>query len=122
MDGNKRADIKPGLNVAIVLKQDQRSGKLTEGVVKDILTGVNTAYIAIAYPILLPLIQHLPNFVNLSVYIYVIGFSGILLSPVHLCLVFTNEYFKSNLLKVYKYLFPPVFLLMILSTLLAIFT
>ena len=38
MDGNKRANIKPGLKVAIVLKQDQRSGKLTEGVVKAILT------------------------------------------------------------------------------------
>ena len=85
------------------------------------LTGVNTAYIAISYPILLPLIQHLPNFVDLSIYIYVIGFAGILLSPVHLCLVLTNEYFNSNLLKVYKYLFPPVFLLMILSTLLVVF-
>ncbi len=86
------------------------------------LTGVNTAYIAISFPILLPLIQGLPNYVNLSVYIYVIGFSGILLSPVHLCLVFTNEYFKSNLLKVYKYLFPPVFILMIFSTLIVLFT
>ena len=38
MDGNKRSNIKQGLNVRIVLKQDQRSGKLTEGVVKDILT------------------------------------------------------------------------------------
>lgn len=33
-----RADIRPGLRVAIVLKQDQRSGRLTEGVVRDILT------------------------------------------------------------------------------------
>lgn len=38
MAGEKRADIKTGLKVKIVLKQDQRSGKLTEGVVKDILT------------------------------------------------------------------------------------
>ncbi|MCU4175341.1 YwbE family protein [Carboxylicivirga sp. N1Y90] len=38
MDGKKRANIKPGIEVAIVLKQDQRSGNLTEGVVKDILT------------------------------------------------------------------------------------
>lgn len=38
MDGTKRADIRPGLHVQIVLKQDQRSGKLTKGVVKDILT------------------------------------------------------------------------------------
>ncbi|MCD4812967.1 YwbE family protein [bacterium] len=38
MNGQRRADIKPGLKVAIVLKQDQRSGQLTEGIVKDLLT------------------------------------------------------------------------------------
>ena len=36
--GTRRADIEAGLKVSIVLKQDQRSGKLTEGIVKDILT------------------------------------------------------------------------------------
>ena len=38
MNGTKRNSIKPGLRVAIVLKKDQRSGKLTEGIVKDLLT------------------------------------------------------------------------------------
>jgi uncharacterized repeat protein (TIGR03833 family) len=38
MSGTSRANIKIGASVAIVLKQDQRSGKLTEGIVKDILT------------------------------------------------------------------------------------
>ena len=38
MNGQYRKDIYPGLEVAIVLKKDQRSGKLTYGVVKDILT------------------------------------------------------------------------------------
>ncbi len=37
-DGHNRKDIHPGQNVAIVLKKDQRTGKLTHGVVKDILT------------------------------------------------------------------------------------
>ncbi|MCK5509392.1 MAG: YwbE family protein [Desulfobacterales bacterium] len=37
-DGTKRADIIAGLKVSIVLKQDQRTGKLTEGIVRDILT------------------------------------------------------------------------------------
>ena len=37
-NGSKRADISPGLKVSIVLKQDQRTGKLTEGIVRDILT------------------------------------------------------------------------------------
>ena len=38
MDGKKRSEIAPGLRVCIVLKRDQRSGILTEGIVKDILT------------------------------------------------------------------------------------
>lgn len=38
MNGQNRSNIKSGLKVKIVLKQDQRSGKLTEGIVKDILT------------------------------------------------------------------------------------
>lgn len=38
MSGTMRSTIKKGLAVAIVLKQDQRSGKLTEGIVEDLLT------------------------------------------------------------------------------------
>ncbi len=38
MDGRNRSDIVPKIVVNIVLKKDQRSGKLTEGIVKDILT------------------------------------------------------------------------------------
>jgi uncharacterized repeat protein (TIGR03833 family) len=38
MNGNNRSDIKAGTRVRIVQKQDQRSGRLTEGIVKDILT------------------------------------------------------------------------------------
>ena len=38
MNGQTRATIKPGMTVRIVLKQDQRTGKLTKGIVKDILT------------------------------------------------------------------------------------
>jgi uncharacterized repeat protein (TIGR03833 family) len=38
MDGSERKDVRPGLTVDIVLKQDQRTGRLTCGVVKDVLT------------------------------------------------------------------------------------
>ncbi|MFL6336168.1 MAG: YwbE family protein [Pyrinomonadaceae bacterium] len=38
MDGRERKDVRPGLTVEIVLKQDQRTGRLTRGVVKDVLT------------------------------------------------------------------------------------
>ena len=38
MEGSSRKNIQAGLKVAVILKEDQRSGKLTEGVVQDILT------------------------------------------------------------------------------------
>ncbi|MEW6029359.1 MAG: YwbE family protein [Chloroflexota bacterium] len=38
MNGQSRASIKPGMTVLIVLKQDQATGKLTRGIVKDVLT------------------------------------------------------------------------------------
>jgi uncharacterized repeat protein (TIGR03833 family) len=37
-NGTIRSEIKPGLEVDIVLKQDQRTGKKTRGIVKDLLT------------------------------------------------------------------------------------
>ena len=42
MNGNNRENIRPGTHVLIVQKQDQRTGKLTDGVVKDILTNSST--------------------------------------------------------------------------------
>ena len=38
MNGNERKNVRAGLRVAIVLKQDQRTGKRTIGIVKDLLT------------------------------------------------------------------------------------
>ena len=42
MNGQTRANIKPGMTVLIVLKKDQPTGKLTKGIVKDILTSSAT--------------------------------------------------------------------------------
>jgi len=41
MNGQNRADIYPGVKVYIILKQDQRSGKRTKGIVKDLLTSAS---------------------------------------------------------------------------------
>jgi uncharacterized repeat protein (TIGR03833 family) len=38
MNGQHRNDVRPGVEVEIVLKEDQRTGKRTRGIVKDILT------------------------------------------------------------------------------------
>jgi uncharacterized repeat protein (TIGR03833 family) len=38
MNGTRRSDIRPGSRVSIVLKKDQKTGKRTDGIVRDILT------------------------------------------------------------------------------------
>jgi len=42
MDGHRRSDVARGADVSIVLKEDQRTGKLTRGIVQDLLT--NSAF------------------------------------------------------------------------------
>jgi integral membrane protein (TIGR00529 family) len=73
-----------------------------------LLTGVNQAFVGITFPLLLPIIgQGTPDMV-LLLFAYVSGFCGILLSPAHLCLALTADYFKAELRDVYKILLVPV--------------
>lgn len=72
-----------------------------------LLTGVNHAYVGIAFPILLPILGEGDPDMVLVMFAYVSGFVGILLSPTHFCLVLTLDYFKANLRDVYKILIWP---------------
>jgi len=71
-----------------------------------LLTGVSNAFVGITFPLLYPLIYHSSgvDFGRLA-FAYTAGFSGVLLSPLHFCLVLTNEYFNAKLSKVYPILF-----------------
>ncbi len=72
------------------------------------LTGVNQAFVAIAFPLLVPMIGMEKPDMFLLAFAYVSGFVGILLSPAHLCLVLTADYFKAELKDVYRILSLPV--------------
>ncbi|HOP07384.1 MAG TPA: DUF401 family protein [candidate division Zixibacteria bacterium] len=76
-----------------------------------ILTGMVAAYVALSYTILAGFLYGSglqPGYVLLA---YVSGFVGMMLSPTHLCLILTNEYFGSDLGKVYRLLIWPAILL-----------
>lgn len=73
-----------------------------------LLTGVNQAFVAIAFPLLVPIIGEGHPDMVLLMFAYVSGFAGILLSPAHLCLVLTAEYFRAPLKDVYRVLIGPV--------------
>ena len=73
-----------------------------------LLTGVNQAFVAIAFPLLVPVIGRESPDLWLLAFAYVSGFVGILLSPAHLCLALTADYFKAPLRDVYRILAGPV--------------
>ncbi len=73
-----------------------------------LLTGVNQAFVAIAFPLLAPIIGRGHPDMVLLMFAYISGFVGILLSPAHLCLALTADYFRADLRAVYRILIGPV--------------
>ena len=76
-----------------------------------LLTGMTSAYIGLGYSLLSGLLyepQLNPGYLMLA---SLSGFIGMLLSPAHLCLILTNEYFGSDLLKVIRTMLVPILLL-----------
>jgi len=80
------------------------------------ITGIAMAFVGSAFPVLIPLIGSLDPAGNLLFYMMlaiVCGFAGVLLSPVHLCLILSNEYFGTTLGPVYRHLSPACLYLII---------
>ncbi len=72
-----------------------------------LVTGVTIAPIAISFPVLIPLFQNDPHFLNYMVLAFASGISGDLLSPFHLCLILTKDYFRADLKGVYRFVWMP---------------
>ncbi len=74
-----------------------------------LMTGISFAYVGMTFPLLLPFFT---GFDKIAL-AYLSGYMGMLFSPVHLCLVFSAEYYGADLRKVYLRLFIPAMLLFI---------
>ncbi len=80
--------------------------------VAGLLTGLTVGFVGSTFPLLLAMSgQDLP----LLCLAFASGYSGVLLSPVHLCLVLTREYFKADMAGVYKKLIPGIAVMLIVS-------
>ena len=81
-----------------------------------IMSGLTVAFVGITFPILLPMLMPAgslsPSMLALA---YLSGFVGVLFSPMHLCLVFSTEYFRADISKVYRKLAMPVLSLFVLG-------
>lgn len=67
-----------------------------------IFTGVTTASIGITFPILIKMLPY-QNPMKFIILAFASAFLGIMVSPLHLCLILTREYFKSDWNKLYSY-------------------
>ena len=82
-----------------------------------LLTGLTIAGISIIFPIFIKIIPEFSTIDTIALYNLVLA--GVLLSPVHLCLILTTEYFDANLTIIYrKYIIPSVLPLFILTAIL----
>ncbi len=75
-----------------------------------LVTGITIGFVGISMPIILPIVGE-PTPWNMM-FVFACGFGGVLLSPVHLCLILTCDYFKANMARVYRYLIPPTLIMM----------
>ena len=78
-------------------------------------TGIELSYTSVALP-LLTSFTGTGDIVNSHLFIIFLGgITGVMLSPMHLCLVFTAQYFRARLQDVYRYLIPAVLLTVLIS-------
>ena len=81
-----------------------------------IVSGITIAFVGATFPILITLIQAMgQNHLMLPFMMLALasGFMGVLLSPLHLCLLLSNEYFETSLVPVYRHMRIPLMVLMV---------
>jgi integral membrane protein (TIGR00529 family) len=75
-----------------------------------LIAGIAIAFVGSTFPILIPMVNSMGETQHMLAYIMlamVCGFAGVLLSPLHLCMVLSNEYFQTRLSSVYRHLWFP---------------
>ena len=85
-----------------------------------LITGVTLAFIAVSFPLLVPLMGGPDVNMELVMLGFAAGFVGCLLSPVHLCLVLTREYFGAGWGGIYRMLLPSCAAIMVVAALIVL--
>ena len=74
-----------------------------------LITGIALGFVGASFPLIIPLFPHVPlfDYIAFAGIAYTFGYLGMMLSPVHLCLLVTKDYYKASLLKSYRLLIMP---------------
>ncbi len=72
--------------------------------VTGLLTGITIGFVASTFPLIISMMHN--TSIGMISFAFASGFLGVMLSPVHVCLILTKEYFKADLWKIYKLMTP----------------
>jgi integral membrane protein (TIGR00529 family) len=83
--------------------------------VSGIITGIAMGFVGASFPLIIPLFHTTQTFdyMAFAALAYTFGYMGMMLSPVHLCLLVSKDYYKASLMKSYRQLLPPVIMVLI---------
>jgi len=84
------------------------------------MTGLTPAAVGIGLPVLLPIIIQGEANIYYAMLAFTGSFVGVMISPMHLCLVVTKNYFKADVGKIYKMLIPPLIIITLSALVLVI--
>ncbi len=76
-----------------------------------LVTGLTVGFVGATFPIIMALLGGNPDLGSLT-FAFASGFAGVMLSPTHLCLLLTVQYFKADLAGTYRLLYLPAFLVL----------
>lgn len=77
-----------------------------------LITGISVGFVGSTFPLLLHLKDTVAHEISIA---FVAGYAGVLLSPLHLCLILTKEYFKADMTGIYKKLIPSTLIIFIFA-------
>ena len=83
--------------------------------ISGFITGITIGFVGATFPLLVPLFAGLSplDFLVHASLAYVSGYVGMMLSPVHICLLVTKDYFKASLAASYRHIFKPAAAIMV---------
>ena len=83
--------------------------------VSGIITGIAIGFVGASFPLIIPLFHTTQtiDYMAFAALAYTFGYMGMMLSPVHLCLLVSKDYYKASLMKSYGHLLPPVIMVLV---------
>jgi hypothetical protein len=90
--------------------------------ISGMVTGVAFGFVGASFPIVFALVGPDPSpgvAAATTAFAYTFGYMGMMLSPLHACLVVTAEYFKTSIFGAYRYIIGPAFVILLTSILLS---